>query len=261
MDSTWYCRPNALKVGLARGDVLLGIWTSLAHPQVAEILGDCGADWLLLDMEHGVADPAAILAQLQALKGCRAEPVVRVPGHDQALVKRLLDAGVRSFLFPFVEAPEQAAALVAMTRYPPAGVRGVSAAPRASGYGRRIGYHASACDDVCIIVQIETQAAIAAAGAIGETEGVDAIFIGPSDLAASLGYLGNAAADDVIDAVDRIRRSATVCGKPVGIFSSADQARAHIEQGFSLVSVGSDIGLLRQGGDRIINALAQVGSK
>lgn len=249
---------NGFRDALAGDRALLGLWQALATPYTAEICARAGFDWLLFDGEHAPNTIQTLLAQLQAVAAFPVEAVARVPVGEAAVIKQYLDIGFRTLLVPMVDSADQAAALVAATRFPPLGVRGVaSATSRASGFGADPRYLAAAHRAVALIVQIESRPGLAAIDAIAATDGVDALFIGPADLAASLGHLGDPRHPEVQAAIasafDRIRAS----GKPAGIFALSEaDARERIAQGFSFVSLGTDIGLLAQGAARLKAAVA-----
>jgi 2-dehydro-3-deoxyglucarate aldolase len=179
--------PNTFRRDILAGKRLIGCWSSLANPITTEILGLAGFDWLLLDAEHAPNDVLTLIPQLMALKDSPSAPVVRPPVNDAVIIKRLLDAGFYNFLIPFVESAEQARRAVAATRYPPAGIRGVSVAQRSNRYGTVSDYFATVNDQICVLVQIESRAGMENLDGICAVEGVDGIFIGPSDLAAALG--------------------------------------------------------------------------
>lgn len=181
-----------------------------------------------------------------------AEPVVRCAWNDAVLIKRILDVGARSILVPFVQDADEARRAVAATRYPPLGIRGVSVAPRANRYGRVADYHRKAHEDICVLVQVETRVAAGNIEAIAAVDGVDGIFIGPSDLAADLGHLGDPRHPEVqsaiADACTRIR----ACGRAAGMLSGdPNQAARYLEAGFTFVAVGSDVGILAQGAAKL----------
>lgn len=248
---------SGFREALAGERALLGLWQALATPYTAEICARVGFDWLLFDGEHAPNTLQTLLAQLQAVAAFKVEPIARVPVGEPAVIKQYLDIGFRTLLLPMVDSADQAAALVAATRFPPLGIRGVaSATSRASGYGADADYLATAHRNVTVIVQIESAAGLAAIDAIAATEGVDALFIGPADLAASLGHLGDPRHPAVQAAITAAFARISASGKPAGIFAlSADDARAKIDQGFKFVSVGTDIGLLVQGAARLREAI------
>lgn len=239
--------PNTLRQRLVAGEKLIGCWSSLGSPITSEILGQAGFDWLLLDAEHAPNDVLSLIPQLMALKDSASAPVVRPPWNDMVTIKRLLDAGFYNFLIPFVQNAEEARAAVAATRYPPEGVRGVSVGHRSNQYGALTDYHRTVNDHISVIVQIETPEAAAAAGEIAKVKGVDCLFVGPSDLAASAGHLGNPGHDDVQLLIRQVFEAAQKAGKPSGILApvSAD-ARRYMEMGATFVAVGSDLGLFRK---------------
>jgi len=237
---------NTLKLALAERRAQIGLWQALANSYTAEICAGAGYDWLLFDGEHAPNTMQTLLAQLQATAPYPVEPVARPSAGDPVIIKQYMDIGFRSLLVPMVESAAQAERLVAATRFPPRGIRGVaSTTSRASGFGAKPGYLATAHEDVCLIVQIESRAGLAAIEEIAAIEGVDALFIGPADLAAALGHLGNPWHEQVQAAIaGAVERIAKV-GKPSGIFAlSPDDARRWIAAGVSFVSLGTDMGLL-----------------
>jgi 2-keto-3-deoxy-L-rhamnonate aldolase RhmA len=243
---------NAFKEALAQGKLQIGIWSSLCSNIAADILSDCGFDWILLDTEHSPNEIPDLVGQLQAVRGGTATPIIRPAWNDAVLAKRALDIGAQTLLFPYVQNPEEARRAVASTRYPPHGVRGVSVAARASRYGRTPGYLGKANTEICVLVQVETREAMNELETIARIDGVDGVFIGPSDLAASLGHLGNPAHPDVQAAIkDAVTRLKAV-GKPAGILTgNEDEARRYIEWGFLFVAVGADVGLLAKNADAL----------
>lgn len=249
---------NAFKAALARGELQIGLWSSLCSPIVAEIIGQSGFDWILVDTEHSPNEPPAVLAQLQALQAGTATPIVRPAWNDPVLLKRLLDIGTQAVLVPFVQNAEEAARAVAACRYPPAGIRGITVSGRGSRYGRVPDYLKRADAEICVLVQVETGEALAQLEAIASVDGVDGVFIGPADLSASLGHIGNPGHPEVQaaikDAVDRL----TALGKPAGILTPSEaDARRYIEWGYRFVAVGSDLGLLTKNADALAKAFAR----
>jgi 2-dehydro-3-deoxyglucarate aldolase len=238
--------PNLFRRDLIAGKPLIGCWCSLASPITTEILGLAGFDWLLLDGEHAPNDVLSFIPQLMALKDSASAPVVRPPWNDTVIIKRLLDAGFYNFLIPFVESADDARRAVAATRYPPAGVRGVSIAHRSNRYGTVAGYQQIINDNIAVMVQIESRTGMEAIDAICAVDGVDGVFIGPSDLAAGFGHLGNPSHPDVQQAMQRVFASAKARGKPIGILAPVEaDARRYIDMGASFVAVGSDLGAFR----------------
>lgn len=248
---------TSFKARLAEGRPLIGLWQALANAYAADICARLGFDWLLFDGEHSPNTAQTLLGQLQAVEPHGPEPVARVPANDPVIIKQYLDLGFRTLLIPMIDTAQQAAAAVAATRYPPEGVRGVaSATSRAASYGLVPGALNNAAATLTVIVQIESRTALDNADAIAATPGVDAVFIGPSDLAASLGHLGNPSHQDVQTAIAQARAAIDRAGKPAGIFAlSPDHARQCCAQGFAFVAAGTDIGLLVKGGKALLDAL------
>ncbi len=247
-----YRRRNPFKEALARCQRQVGFWCSMASPISAEILAGAGFDWILIDGEHAPNDIPLLVSQLQAMRGGTAEPVFRIPWNEPVIIKRALDAGARSLLIPFVQNAEEARKAVAAARYPPLGIRGVAVAPRANDYGRVRDYHRNAHLETCILVQLETRAALKEIEAIAAVDGVDGMFIGPSDLAADFGYLANNKHPEVQaairDGVWRIRSS----GKSAGNLSgNLDDVEPLFEMGFNFTAAGSDVGLLARGAESV----------
>lgn len=239
--------PNAFRTAVLAQQRQFGLWCSLASPVTAEIIGLAGFDWLLLDTEHAPNDPLTLLPQLMALKDSPSAPVVRPPWNDPVLLKRLLDLGFYNFLIPFVESAEQAHQAVSATRYPPLGTRGVSMTQRSNRYGTVPGYFEQINDNICVLVQIESRKGVDAAEEICAVEGVDGIFIGPNDLAAACGHLGNPNHPEVQAEIARIFAAARRAGKAVGTLTPVEaDARRYLEMGASFVAVGLDHVLLRQ---------------
>jgi 4-hydroxy-2-oxoheptanedioate aldolase len=236
---------NQFKRALREGRPQIGLWSSLASNIVAEVIADSGFDWILIDNEHAPNEVSAVLMQLQAMAAGQATPVVRPAWNDPVLIKRFLDIGTQSFLVPMVQNAEEARQAVAATRYPPEGVRGVAVGPRANRYGRVKDYFHRAAEEMCVLVQVETQQALAQIEAIAAVEGVDGIFIGPSDLAADLGNLGNSAHPEVRRTIEDAVARILAAGKAPGILTGAEPEAQHwLQQGCLFVAVGSDLGLL-----------------
>jgi 4-hydroxy-2-oxoheptanedioate aldolase len=249
---------NPFKAALEARSRQIGLWSGLGSNIAAEIIGRAGFDWIVLDTEHAPNEVPGLLSQLQALATGTAEPVVRCAWNDAILIKRILDLGVRSLLVPFVQNAEEARRAVAATRFPPAGIRGVAIATRATKWGRQLDYLQRANRDMCVIVQIETRAALGEIEAIAAVDGIDGIFIGPSDLAADLGHLGNPGDPEpqaaIADAVGRIRAA----GKAAGILTADTAAAArYLDAGFSFVAVGADTGVLAQSAAKLVAQFKQ----
>jgi 4-hydroxy-2-oxoheptanedioate aldolase len=243
---------NAFKHALAAGKLQIGLWSSLASNVAAEIISDSGFDWILLDTEHSPNEIPGLVSQLQALARGTATPIVRPAWNDAVLAKRILDIGAQSLLFPYVQNVNEARAAVASTRYPPQGIRGVAVSARASRYGRTPGYLTKANDEICVLVQVETGQAMRELEAIAKVDGVDGVFIGPSDLAASLGHLGNPQHPDVQKVIEDAGRRLKAIGKPAGILTgNEDEARRYMGWGYLFVAVGADVGLLARNADAL----------
>jgi 4-hydroxy-2-oxoheptanedioate aldolase len=241
---------NTFKHAIAAGKLQIGLWCSLCSNIAADIVSDSGFDWLLLDTEHSPNEIPDLLAQLQAVRGGTATPIIRPAWNDPVLIKRVLDIGAQTVLLPYVQNPEEAQRAVASVRYPPSGIRGVAAASRASRYGRVSGYLKNADAEICTLVQVETRAALDQLEAIAAVDGVDGVFIGPSDLSASFGHVGNPQHPEMQkvleDAVTRLKK----VGKPAGILTgNEEEARRYIGWGYTFVAVGADVGLLARGAD------------
>ena len=243
---------NVFKRALATGKLQIGLWSSLCSNIAAEIISDSGFDWILLDTEHSPNEIPDLVTQLQAIQRGSATPIIRPAWNDAVLAKRCLDIGAQTLLFPYVQNAEEAKRAVASTRYPPHGIRGVSVAARASRYGRVPGYLTKANDEICVLVQVETRMALSELEQIAEVPGIDGVFIGPSDLAASLGHLGNPQATDVQTAIKDAVTRLKALGKPAGILTgNEEEARHYIDWGYLFVAVGADVGLLARNADAL----------
>ena len=243
---------NAFKRALRAGKPQIGLWSSLSSNYTVEVIAGAGFDWILLDSEHSPADIESLLTQLQAAAAYPTHPVVRVPWNDMVNMKRVLDIGAQSLLIPYVQNAAEARSAVAHTRYPPAGVRGVAGTTRATRFGRIKDYAHRAHEEICVLVQVETQPALDNIEAICEIDGVDGVFIGPADLHASLGHPGEIANPKVKplidDAIRRIRKS----GKAPGILTPNEaDARHWLECGALFVAVGADVGILARGAEAL----------
>ena len=238
--------PNTFRERLLAGETLIGCWSSLASPIAVEVLGLAGFDWLLLDGEHSPNDVGTFIPQLMALKDSVSAPVVRPSSNDAVEIKRLLDAGFYNVLVPFVETADDARRAVAATRYPPEGIRGVSVAQRFNRYGTVPDYFAQANRQVGVMVQIESVTGLASADAIAAVEGVDGVFVGPSDLAAGMGRIGRSGDAEVQSAIASVFAAAKRAGKSSGILAPVEaDARRYLSMGATFVAVGSDLGAFR----------------
>ena len=238
--------PNRFRQRLLSGETLIGSWCSLANPITTEVLGLAGFDWLVLDGEHAPNDITTFVPQLMALKGSPSAAVVRPPCNEPIIIKRLLDIGFYNFLIPFVESEGEAMQAVASTRYPPAGIRGVSVSHRSNMYGTVPDYNLDINNNVSVLVQIESQQGVDNLDSIAQVDGVDGIFVGPGDLSAALGYLGQPAHPEVLKVIQHIFARAKAAGKPSGILAPVEaDARRYLEWGATFVAVGSDLGVFR----------------
>lgn len=251
---------NSFKHAIAAGTRQIGLWSSLCSNIGAEIISEAGFDWILLDTEHSPNELPGLVTQLQAAQAGTATPIVRPAWNDAVLIKRILDIGAQSILVPFVESAEEAHRAVAATRYPPAGIRGTAGSSRASRYGRVGDYLKVANAEICVLVQIETGAALGRLEEIASVDGVDGVFIGPSDLAASLGHVGDLNHPDVQAAIEDAMRRLSRLGKPSGILTASEaDARRYIEWGACFVAVGSDVGILARGADALARSFKAPG--
>lgn len=239
---------NLFKAALREDRAQIGIWCSIAGSDNAEALAGCGFDWMLIDTEHSTVPLDTVKAMLQAAAPYPTQTVVRPGWNDAVEIKRLLDAGAMTILVPYVQSAEEAARAVSAVRYAPQGTRGVAGITRASRYGAVDGYLARANEEICLLVQVETAEALTNIEAIAAVDGVDGIFVGPADLAASMGHPGNPAAPEVksaiLDAIARIR----ACGKPAGILSlDPDFLQQAVAAGSVFTAVDVDQAILLRG--------------
>ncbi|WP_075219367.1 HpcH/HpaI aldolase family protein [Acuticoccus yangtzensis] len=241
-------RRNAFKAALQRGERQIGLWCSMADTNVAEMLAGCGYDWLLFDAEHAPLDPLSVMPLLQAVAPYPVSPIVRPSSLNPAEIKKLLDCGAQSLLIPYVRDAEEAKLAAAAVAYPPHGFRGVAGITRATGYGAVKGYAAAAREDICLLVQIETKSALDDLEAICAVDGVDGVFIGPADLAASLGYAHDPSHPDVKAAVADAIKRIVACGKPAGFLSLNDEWNREVDAlGSLFTAVDVDMAILRNG--------------
>lgn len=243
-----------LRVAIDAADrPLFGGWICSGSPVAAEIMAGSGLDWVLIDMEHAPNGLESVLAQLYAVSGYPCTPVVRVPTGDPVTIKQVLDLGAQTILVPMVSTPEQALDVARSAQYPPAGRRGVgSALARSARWNRVPDYLGQAAQYVSVIVQIETAEGVEHARQIAQTPGIDGVFVGPSDLAASMGLLGQQTHPDVVAAVKRAFTGIAAAGKPIGVNAFvAEQAADYVDAGARFVLVGADVALLARGSEAL----------
>lgn len=245
---------NIFKQRLLTGEAMIGLWAGLASANAAELCVARGIDWLLIDGEHAPNDVRSILDQLRAVSAYPACPVVRPPMGEAWLIKQLLDIGATTLLVPMIDTAEQAKALVEATRYPPEGIRGVgSSMARVSRYGMNRQYVAEANDDVCVLVQVESTLALLNLDSILAVDGVDGVFIGPADLSAAMGYLGNPEHPLVQKEIESAIMKISKAGKAPGILTTnRDLAKRYLELGARFVAVGTDGSVLASGVSELV---------
>lgn len=246
---------NLFKQALKEGRAQIGLWQALANAYTVEICASAGYDWLLLDAEHAPNDVPLLVSQLQAMKGTASHAVIRPPIGETWIVKQMLDIGAQTLLIPMVESRETAEAMVRAVRYPPHGVRGVGAAlARASAFNRIPDYLTTANDEICLLLQVESRAGLAALDDIASTEGVDGVFIGPADLAADMGYLGKPGAPEVQAEVEKALARIQCHGKAAGILiGDLSLAKRYLELGATFVAIGNDVTLLANATTRLLD--------
>ncbi|WP_323717566.1 4-hydroxy-2-oxoheptanedioate aldolase [Paracoccus aminovorans] len=244
---------NRFKQAIAAGQSQIGLWCSLPGSYAAECVAGSGYDWLLFDTEHSPGDPLTVLAQLQAVAPYPVSAVVRPAANDPVLIKRFLDIGAQTLLIPMVNSAAEAQAAVAATRYPPRGIRGVSGLTRATRFGRVAGYAEQAEDALCLLVQIETREALDRIEEIAAVKGVDGIFVGPADLAASLGHVGKPGHPEVVAKVEDAIARIIAAGKPAGILTPDRSFAARcIALGTLFTAVGIDAGILARQSEALL---------
>lgn len=242
---------NRFKQRLLAGERQIGLWCSMSNAYAAETVAGSGFDWLLFDTEHSPGGVETTLGQLQAIAPYPVSGVVRPASNDAVRIKKFLDIGAQTLLIPFVQSADEARAAVAATRYAPEGVRGVAGTTRASLFGRIPDYNRRAAEELCVLVQIETRESLERLEDIAMVAGVDGVFIGPNDLAASLGHLGQAHHPEVVGAVEDAIARLKALGKPSGIYTGPDFARRCLDLGATFAAVGGDLGILARGADAL----------
>jgi 2-keto-3-deoxy-L-rhamnonate aldolase RhmA len=240
----------------------VGTWITSASPLVAEAIGWCGFEWGLVDMEHAPLDVHGVVQVLQALAGTKMLPVVRVPWNEPVVVKRVLDAGAATLMFPFVQSGDEARRAVAATRYPPDGVRGMAAGCRATRFGTVPNYFRGANQNIGVIAQVETPQAVERVDEIAEVEGVDALFVGPGDLSAALGHIGELTHPSVMRLMSQAVQRCKALNRPIGTLGASPEMVAQYRAlGFDFVAVSSDIGFMIRAAQGAIAALRTPGSE
>ncbi|SIQ53742.1 HpcH/HpaI aldolase/citrate lyase family protein [Pseudacidovorax sp. RU35E] len=247
---------NPFRRRLAQPGAPLGTWLMSGAASTAEAMGRAGFDWLLVDLEHVPMDEKDTLAVLQAIAGTDACPVARLAANEAVLFKRALDLGAQTVMVPFVDSADAAARAVSYAKYPPQGVRGFAAVHRASGYGTARDYGQRANDSVFTIIQLETPQAVAALEEIAAVPGVDALFLGPGDLSANMGHIGNIAHPDVQAVIADVAKRCRAVGKPCGIVGPTPQmVGSFVQLGYDFVAVASDMGMMMRQATAFIEAI------
>ncbi len=253
---------NPFKTMMSRAELRagypVGSWVMSASPVVAEAMGCAGFDWAVVDMEHTPLDMMEIIHLLQAIAGTPMLPITRVPWNDTVLVKRVLDAGAQTLMFPFVQTVEEAKKAVAAAKYPPQGVRGMAGMSRASRFGTVKDYFKVANDAVSVIVQIETPEAMSRMHEIASVEGVDSVFIGPGDLSGAMGHVGNLMHPEVVALMAQGVKACHAVGKPVGtVGGTAEAVATYRTSGFDYIGVASDLGLMMRNCAAVLSTINQ----
>ncbi len=248
---------NRFRAGLESGETQYGAWLGIPDASAAEIMAGAGFDWLLVDHEHGAFEVRDVMTHLQVMAGYDVAPIVRPVDGDPALLKKLCDIGAQSFIVPMIDTPEQAAAVVSAVKYPPDGIRGMGTSlVRAARWNAVPGYVNQANEEMLVVVQAETVTAIENLEAIAKTPGIDGVFIGPSDLSASMGHVGKAAHPEVVDTVSDALRTISATGKYAGLLCLDEAMLAHFEEcGASFVGVGVDTLLLGNAARRLATSM------
>ena len=245
---------NKFKKKLLSGEKQIGAWNTVCNGSVSELLGYAGFDWVVIDTEHAPSDPIVALGQLQALEATDSSAIVRPAANDSVLIKRFLDIGFQTLIIPFIQDVSEAKKAVEYTRYPPEGVRGVAGTSRATRYGTISDYANEATKEVCLVLQLETMEALQNLEDIASIKGVDGLFIGPGDLAASLGHLGKPGHPEVKKVIKDAILKIKALGKPVGIFSlDIEYAEECFNDEVDFIAVAMDTNILMKQSKKIIS--------
>jgi 2-dehydro-3-deoxyglucarate aldolase/4-hydroxy-2-oxoheptanedioate aldolase len=236
---------NRFKERLANKEKLIGSWLMSGSPVISEAMGCIGFDYLVLDMEHVAIDVPQALGIMQAIEATGTPVLTRLPWNDIVMIKKILDAGAQSIMLPFVQNPDEAKRAASYARYPPQGVRGVAGVHRASRWGNVRTYLKDANAEVMVSVQLETIGAVEKIEDIAAVDGIDGLFIGPADLAASLGMLGDMNNARVQELLERGAKFCNKIGKPIGIVAGTpEMAKRYADYGYDHVAVGVDVAML-----------------
>jgi 2-dehydro-3-deoxyglucarate aldolase len=255
--NTSFVTENLFKTRLLNAETLYGGWATMGSTVATELLGHSGFDWVLIDGEHGANDYRSCVDQLLALNGTQAAAFIRPEHNDPVILKRFLDFGFYNYLIPMVETPEQAALAVKATRYPPDGIRGVSVSSRSNRFGLQLDYFKKINQSICLIVQIESLLGIENVEAIAQTPGIDCLFIGPQDIAASLGHIANPSANEVQTVIKDLAEKIRRLGKPVGILAATQvDAKVYRDWGIQFIGIGSDQAYIKKGAAAILGDLS-----
>jgi 4-hydroxy-2-oxoheptanedioate aldolase len=238
---------NTFKKNILAGTRTWGCWLQLANSIAAEAMARAGNEFLVIDMEHAPNEVPSVLSQLQAIASAGKQGVVRLPWNDPVVVKKVLDVGALTLMFPMVQNVEEAERAVASTRYPPKGIRGVAGITRASGFGTYTDYAKQSSGEICVTLQLETATAVERIAQIAKVDGVDGIFIGPADLAASMGHLGDVNHPQVKERLASAAAACKTAGRASGILAQNEETAAlYASYGYTFIAVGSDLGLMMQ---------------
>lgn len=243
---------------LAREQQLIGCWTMFASPLVAEAMGWCGYDLIVIDAEHTPLSEMGALHSLQAVAGTPCPPLLRLADDNPTTIKKYMDMGGSSLMIPMIDSADQARALVRATRYAPEGNRGFAGMHRASRFGTDTRYAASANENMMVIAQIETPKAVDALDDILGVDGIDAAFVGPGDLSAAMGLMGQAASDRILSIMEECAQRAHAIGKPIGgLAVNTDMARRLLDMGFDMVPISNDIAMLTRSAKATLGEIRQ----